>query len=128
MADELERQGIVALGHVDRLLGILMERTEALREDTSELRQATRELTAASAEMRLAFQNAIDRLSAIEKAPTIPDLSARLKNVEEGVKDYRDMKRNIAWWLIRLALAALSLGALGGKLGDLLVSALLHRG
>ncbi len=103
-------------GPTDRLLGILIERTEALREETRELKLATHDLKAIYAEMRLALQNVADRLAQLEGQPGVPNLATRLGECERAAHDYWKIKDKVLAWSIRIAGAALLLGAGGGAL------------
>ena len=100
----------------DRLLGVLIERTEALSRETSELRRSTDDLKSIHAEMRLVLQNVADRLVQLETQPAIPDLSARLSECERAARDYWRVKDKVLAWALRIAAAVLLLGASGGAL------------
>ncbi|HEY1615118.1 MAG TPA: hypothetical protein VGF97_15645 [Rhizomicrobium sp.] len=100
----------------ERLLGVLIERTEALREETGELKAVTRELRAIHQETRLLVQNVTDRLLRLESEPHIPDLAVRLAECERVARDYRQVKERVFAWAFRLAAAILLLGMSGGAL------------
>jgi hypothetical protein len=107
---------IIATSATDRLLGVLIERTEALREETAELRAATNDLKAIHVEMRLILQNVADRLVQLETQPGIPKLAERLAECERAAKDYWHIKDKVLAWALRIAAAALLLGLGGGAL------------
>ncbi len=100
----------------ERLLGVLIERTEALREETGELKAATRELRSIHHETRLLVQNVADRLLHLESQPHIPDLAARLAECERIAREYQQVKERVLAWAFRLAAAVLLLGMSGGAL------------
>lgn len=100
----------------ERLLGILIERTDALRDETVELKSATKDLKAIYIEMRLALQSLTVRLAQLEGGPSISTLTARLEACEAGVKDWRHVKEKGVAWSIRIAGAVLLFGATGGAL------------
>jgi hypothetical protein len=100
----------------DRLLGVLIERTEALSRETNELRRSTDDLKNIHAEMRLILQNVADRLGQLEAEPAIPDLAARLSECERASRDYWHVKDKVLAWALRIAAAVLLLGASGGAL------------
>lgn len=100
----------------DRLLGVLIERTEALSRETNELRRATDGLRSVHAEMRVLLQNIADRLMQLETQPGIPDLAARLSDCERAARDFRRVKDKVSAWAIRIAAGILLLGASGGAL------------
>lgn len=100
----------------DRLLGVLIERTEALSRETNELRRATDELKSIHGEMRLVLQNVADRLVQLEAQPSVRDLAARLSDCERAARDYWRIKDRVLAWALRIAAAALLLGASGGAL------------
>ena len=107
---------IAATSATDRLLGVLIERTEALRDETAELRAATNDLKAIHVEMRLILQNVADRLVHLETQPGVPNLAPRLAECERAAKDYWHMKDKVLVWSLRVATAALLLGVGGGAL------------
>jgi len=103
----------------DRLLGILIERTEALREDTIELRKATGDLKTVSGEMRVMLQSMADRLATVERSP-MSDAMGRIADCEAGVEDWRAWKEGASKWAFRIAGAAVVLGLGGGTLARVL--------
>ena len=100
----------------DRLLGVLIERTEALSRETNELKRSTDELKGIHGEMRIVLQNVADRLVHLETQPAIPDLAARLCECERASRDYWRVKDKVLAWALRIAGGALLLGAGGGAL------------
>lgn len=100
----------------DRLLGVLIERTEALSRETDELKRSTDDLKGIHADTRLVLQNVADRLVQLEAQPGIPDLAARLSECERASRDYWKAKDRVLAWALRLAGAVLLLGASGGAL------------
>jgi DNA repair ATPase RecN len=100
----------------DRLLGVLIERTEALSRETHELRRSTDDLKAIHTETRVVLQNIADRLVQLEAQPAVPDLAARLSECERASRDYWKLKDKVTAWALRIAAAALLLGAGGGAL------------
>ncbi|HEY5046721.1 MAG TPA: hypothetical protein VII49_01710 [Rhizomicrobium sp.] len=110
-----------AVSPTDRLLGMLIERTEALREDTSELRRATAELKTVSVEVSAMLRSIVERIAAVERLPVIA-LERRLADCEGGVKDYRAVKESGIRWALRIAFAIILLGATGGAIARLALS------
>lgn len=104
------------VGTTDRLLGVLIERTEALSRETNELRRSTDDLKNIHGEMRLVLQNVADRLVQLEAEPPIPDLAARISECERAARDYWHAKDRVLAWALRIAAAVLLLGAGGGAL------------
>jgi DNA repair ATPase RecN len=100
----------------DRLLGVLIERTEALSRETHELRRSTDDLKSIHAETRVVLQNIADRLVQLEAQPAIPDLAVRLSECERASRDYWHVKDKVLAWALRIAAAVLLLGASGGAL------------
>jgi hypothetical protein len=100
----------------ERLLGILIERTDALRDETVALRSATNDLRSVHVDMRVAVQGLTLRLSQLEGGPSISALAARVEDCESGVKDWRRVKEKAVAWSIRIAGAVLLFGATGGAL------------
>jgi DNA repair ATPase RecN len=100
----------------DRLLGVLIERTEALSRETHELRRSTDDLKHIHAETRVVLQNIADRLVQLEAQPAIPDLASRLSECERATRDYWKMKNKVMAWALRIAAGVLLLGASGGAL------------
>jgi hypothetical protein len=100
----------------DRLLGVLIERTEALSRETNALRRSTDDLKSIHAEMRVVLQNVADRIVQLEAQPAIPDLAVRLSECERASRDYWRLKDKVLVWSVRIAAAALLLGASGGAL------------
>jgi len=109
----------IGISTTDRLLGILIERTEALREDTIELRRATGDLKTVSGEMRAMLQGMADRLATVERSP-VSDAMGRIADCEAGVRDWRAWKDNASKWAFRIAGAAVVLGLGGGTLAKVL--------
>jgi hypothetical protein len=103
-------------GTTDRLLGVLIERTEALSRETNALRRSTDDLKGIHAEMRVVLQNVADRIVQLEAQPAIPDLAVRLSECERASRDYWSVKEKILAWALRLAAAVLLLGVSGGAL------------
>jgi hypothetical protein len=104
----------------ERLLGVLIERTEALREETGALQIATGDLKAIHVAMRLVLQNVADRLIQLEGAPEVPNLAGRLAACEATAKDYRHLKDKALAWSLRVAAAALLLAAGGSAMSRLM--------
>jgi hypothetical protein len=100
----------------DRLLGVLIERTEALSRETNALRRATNELKNIHADMRIVLQNVADRIAQLESAPGVPDLAVRISECERATRDYLRVKDKVSAWAVRIAAAVLLLGASGGAL------------
>ncbi|MGD0190184.1 MAG: hypothetical protein ABSD74_05550 [Rhizomicrobium sp.] len=100
----------------DRLLGVLIERTEALSRETNELRRSTDDLKNIHAETRLVLQNIADRLVQLEAQPAVPDLAVRLSECERATRDYWQVKDKVLAWAVRIAGGVLLLGAGGGAL------------
>jgi hypothetical protein len=109
----------IGISTTDRLLGILIERTEALREDTIELSRATGDLKTVSGEMRAMLQGMADRLATVERSP-VSDAMGRIADCEAGVRDWRAWKDNASKWAFRIAGAAVVLGLGGGTLAKVL--------
>jgi hypothetical protein len=104
------------VGTTDRLLGVLIERTDALSRETHELRRSTDDLKNIHAEMRLVLQNVADRIVQLEAQPAIPDLAIRLSECERASRDYWHIKDKVLAWALRITAAVLLLGASGGAL------------
>lgn len=100
----------------ERLLGVLIERTEALSRETGALKRSTDDLKGIHADMRLVLQNVADRLVQLEAQPNVPDLAARLSDCERAARDYWRAKDKVFAWALRIAGAVLLLGAGGGAL------------
>ena len=110
----MSEQGFVAT--TDRLLGVLIARTEALSRETNALRRSTDDLKSIHSEMRLVLQNVADRIVQLEAQPAIPDLAVRLCECERASRDYWHIKDRVLSWAMRIAVAVLFLGASGGAL------------
>lgn len=129
MAGELAQEPRVIGGsHTDRLLGMLIERTEALRDETKELRAATNDLRDINSDMRTAVQSLTDRLANLERSPLAKAMEERLAKLESasdederrlgklealaadnaaGVADWRKVKNKIVLYLALGGIAAI---------------------
>ncbi len=91
----------------DRLIGMLIERTEAGREDSRRLQDAIHELTKQTTRLSGVIDQLVPRMIAVEARPSPED---RLSQCEECCKDWRKWKMAILTGLAAIGLIALFSG------------------
>lgn len=135
--DIAQEPRVIGGSPTDRLLGMLIERTEALRDETKELRAATNDLRDINSDMRTAVQSLTDRLANLERSPVTKSIESRLEKLDatgdvlerridaldrvvadnaKGVADWRATKGRALAYLALLGVGSLFGGSVVGSI------------
>lgn len=94
----------------DRMIGILIERTEVLRAETKGLRDVTGDLRDMYGKLSTALERFSTKLDMMERQPISNEVAVRLDRCERAADEWDKLKV----WTLRIAIAALIVGGGGG--------------